>query len=193
MIMFDVRKGKFIVLLIGVCTLFSFPAFSETKSEKRYRVELIIFRTTSNPGTDETEYGKPNLKDALPYAPIESNKLVLTDAKRKLAKRHPTLIHTAWLQTAGTKDSPTKVHLQGGAELSNGTHEVDGIVEIYPGKQFLITTDLAIYHPDKEQSSPAQIARFQTTNPVIFDEINYIQQSPYGMILMVTPEVTRRI
>lgn len=191
--MLKMATAVFATLLLSLCAFFSYPISAAEKNEKRYRVELVVFKTRGNTSDEAIELGRPSLKEALPFAPLPKEKLVLNDAKQKLARRYPSILHTAWLQTIGTKENPTVVHVIGGRELANGVREIEGLVQIHPGKQILVETDLAIFNTDGDSSTPTQVGRLQTTNPVSMDEINYINHSGYSMILMVTPEVTRRI
>lgn len=171
-----------------------FSPLAYPSEERRYRVELVIFENPFSKNVHNAEEeGRPDLTEALPFVPLDENKLVLKDIKKRLAKRYPTILHTAWIQTPGSRDNPTKVLLSGGKALSNNQQEVEGILQLYPGKQLLVNTDLALFKEPRDEHELIQSARWQTTTPIIIDEINYIQHRQYGMIIMITPEVTRRV
>lgn len=176
------------ILLLAMGALFSCGLNAAEEKEKRYRVEMVVFQNKMMTNENASELGQPELTGAIPFEPLPLNKLVLTTAKQKFSRGRSPVLHEGWLQTAGKKEAPTKTHVMGGKELGNGTREVQGCVQIIPGKQLFIATDLALFNTDAEQ-----IDRIQSTIPVVFDEINYVNQGKHSMIIMVTPDITRRI
>lgn len=176
-----------------LCLLILILCHSAFAQTKRCRVELILFQQVSRPSLDLLEWGTPDLTNALPFVALPPEKLVLVPAKQKFSRRYAPILHQAWIQTLGSTDTPTKTHLFGGKKLANDTYEVNGTIQIYPGRQMFIMSDLALYQTDRLQQIPVQVARFQSTFPIVYDELNYVEQSHYAMLIFISPEVKQRV
>lgn len=177
------QRMLFLALL---CLILSFNASSAEEKEKRYRVELVLFQKHKTPFEAFLNRGEPDLADSLPFVSLSSSKLVLLNAKRQFSQQYTPILHEAWLQILGTKESPTKVRLIGGKKLSDGRDEVKGTFQIFPGRQLFLGADLAIAHE-------GGTTRFETIIPITQDELNYVSYANYAMIVLVGPAVTPRI
>ena len=147
---------------------------------------MVLFQKTNQTSDLFVDRGEPDLTDALPFVALPASNLVLQKAKQQISKQYTPILHEAWLQTLGTKTSPTKVRVVGGKKLEDGRYEVKGTLQILPGRQLFVDADLAILNGTTS-------TRFETIMPITQDELNYIHYANYAMILLVGPAVTPRV
>lgn len=183
---------KFQILKYLTFTLLLLPLTSSicyAKTDRAYRVEVLIFETQDKNALAEEwplDPGKPAIASALnlasepgaEYSQLPDNQLMLHDAKRKIQKRYPLVLHKGWRQVITDKDHAQRVHLVGGkvfnrtsvsggadsqsnvsGQMSVGSpqYEVDGTIRFIASKYLHVETDLLFRKPMKMVTAEAGI------------------------------------
>lgn len=157
------------------------------KDEKWYRVEMIVFEMgDKNAASETSDPGMPSFTNAVSlttepnaeFSLLTDKQLSLNNAKQRIQKRYPLVLHKGWRQVITDKDHSQKVRLTGGKN-----DEVDGTVRLSLGRNLNVDADLLF-----KKIGSANVYRLKESSRLHPDEIAYIDHPNYGVIVMVTPE-----
>ncbi len=190
------KLPKIVMLSIIAIACLSQSAYA--KAEKWYRVEMIIFEMDSKAALidDIANAGSPSVSNAVSlsndpeaeFSILDEKQLVLKDAKRRIQKRYHLVMHKGWRQIITDKEHAQRVHLMGGKDLA-GEFEVNGTVRLSSGRNINVDTDLLLKKLSTQSGSSAY--RLKESSRLRLDEISYIDNPKYGVLVMVTPEKTQ--
>lgn len=163
------------------------------KEDKWYRVEMIIFEMQDKNGlTAQNNLGTPSFANAISlntepnadFSLLTDKQLSLHDAKQRIQKRYPLIMHKGWRQLITDKEHAQKVHVT--SNINN--NEVDGIVRLSMGRNLNVDTDLLFRKTGSDNTF-----RLKETSRLRADEITYIDHPNYGVLVMVSPEKTATV
>ena len=174
---------KHVTLLM--LALLTFTSNIYAKEDKWYRVEMIVFEMPGASG-DAADAGMPAVANAASlsddpkaeFVLLNDKQLSLNNAKARIQKRYPVLLHKGWRQVINDKEHSQKVHLIGG----RNDNEVDGTVRLSMGRNLNVEADLLM---KKIGQTPR---RLKESSRLRIDEITYIDHPNFGVLVMVTPE-----
>jgi len=142
----------------------------------------------------DADLPEPTLPSVKPLTP-EQFTLKREDQQISNNNKYTLLLHTAWQQKLTDIYSTKSVHISGGGIFDlNGkdVNEVDGIVTISKGKFLKIKTNLNLTEPSYEISKiPNGLLSYpiRNTRNTKENELNYIDNPVFGMLIKVTPAV----
>lgn len=198
--MLNLKKCALLLLLFFSCLSTAYA-----KSDRWYRVEVLVFETKDKNALTEdwpADPGKPMLTNSVnlvsdptvQYGQVADNQLVLTDVKKRIQKNYRLVLHKGWRQPISDKEHAQSVHLLGGKYFghdeaqADNYHELDGIVRFTAGHYLHVDADLLFKKPMKILSGEAATtARFAELS----DKTNWQNQPDVKLQSFRLKEISR--
>jgi len=148
----------------------------------QYQIELIIFSqnlpTTEVFSQSSSEIQWPtNLYEQSDYQKPDSLTLAPNYTAIASNTNYQPLLHTAWIQKIGDRDSATSVH------VNSPDGRINGFISVQRNQSILLTADLE-YSPGGGNSG--LVYRLNDNRQINLDELNYLDHPKFGVIAKVT-------